>query len=129
MIQRVLAGYNVPVRARRRVWNMLNDRLHLLLVCILLSAIAILSCGDGEDNAGPTGPDVVTEPDVVEEPDAVVNTPEVPAGAGALRFDGSNDRVTVPYDPSFPTEIFTIGAWIKLTPPRSRAFGHRAGRG
>ncbi len=86
-----------------------------LIAFIGLSAIALLSCGDGADDAGPTGPDVV------EEPDAVENAPEVPGGASALRFDGSDDRVTVPYDPSFPTEIFTIGAWIKLTPPQRRA--------
>ncbi len=86
-----------------------------LVVFIGLSAIALLSCGDDADDAGPTGPDVV------EEPDAVENAPAVPGGASALRFDGSDDRVTVPYDPSFPTEIFTIGAWIKLTPPQGRA--------
>ena len=40
------------------------------------------------------------------------------AQAGAvLSFDGSDDRVTVPYDVSFPTEIFTAGAWIRLAPP------------
>ena len=86
-----------------------------LVVFIGLSAIALLSYGDGADDAGPTGPDVV------EEPDAVENAPAVPGGASALRLDGSDDRVTVPYDPSFPTEIFTIGAWIKLTPPQGRA--------
>ena len=86
-----------------------------LVVFTELSAIALLSCGDGADDAGPTGPDVV------EAPGAVENAPEVPGGASALRFDGSDDRVTVPYDPSFPTEIFTIGAWIKLTPPQRRA--------
>jgi hypothetical protein len=38
-----------------------------------------------------------------------------------LRFDGSDDRVTVPYSPTFPTEVFSFGAWIKLAPPRGRA--------
>ena len=38
-----------------------------------------------------------------------------------LQFDGTNDRVLVPYDDSFPTETFTLTAWIKLTPP-----GHRS---
>ena len=38
-----------------------------------------------------------------------------------LEFDGINDRVLVPYDDSFPTEVFTLSAWIKLTPP-----GHRS---
>jgi len=29
-----------------------------------------------------------------------------------LQFDGIDDRVMVPYSDSFPTEVFTIGAWI-----------------
>ena len=29
-----------------------------------------------------------------------------------LQFDGSDDRVMVPYSDSFPTEVFTVGAWI-----------------
>ena len=39
----------------------------------------------------------------------------------SLRFDGADDRVTVPYDASFPTEVFTVSAWIKLTIPSGRA--------
>ena len=42
---------------------------------------------------------------------------------GALQFDGTDDRVTVPYDDSFPTEVFSICAWIKVAPP-----GHRSDR-
>ncbi len=42
-------------------------------------------------------------------------------GDGALSFDGTNDRVTVPYDDSFPTEVFSTCAWIQASPP-----GHRA---
>ena len=38
-----------------------------------------------------------------------------------LQFDGTDDRVTVPYDDSFPTEVFTAGAWIKLSQPARRA--------
>ena len=40
---------------------------------------------------------------------------------GELSFDGVNDRVMVPYDSSFPTETFTIGAWIKLPTPARRS--------
>jgi len=36
---------------------------------------------------------------------------------GDLSFDGQNDRVTVPYDDSFPGGVFSIAAWIKLPPP------------
>lgn len=39
---------------------------------------------------------------------------------GALSFDGVNDRVTVPYDSSFPVETFTAGAWIKGKTPSRR---------
>ena len=38
-----------------------------------------------------------------------------------LDFDGSDDRVMVPYDPSFPTEVFTAAAWIRTSPPQGRA--------
>ena len=43
---------------------------------------------------------------------------------GALEFDGTDDRVTVPYDDSFPTEVFSICAWGKVSPP-----GHRSSLG
>lgn len=55
------------------------------------------------------------------------NAPAATAGQAAsdratvLQFDGVDDRVIVPYDASFPTEVFTAGAWIKLTQPSSRA--------
>ena len=44
----------------------------------------------------------------------------VPA-KGQLCFDGVDDRVMVPYDSSFPTETFTIMAWIKLPTPTRRS--------
>jgi hypothetical protein len=45
----------------------------------------------------------------------------LPALAGSfLDFDGSDDRVMVPYDPSFPTEVFTAAAWIRTLPPPGR---------
>ena len=46
----------------------------------------------------------------------------------ALSFDGIDDRVTVPYDDSFPTEVFTVSAWIKSVPP-SRSRGAIIARG
>jgi len=39
----------------------------------------------------------------------------------ALQFDGTDDRVTVPYADSFPTEVFTASARIKLPQPAGRA--------
>ena len=38
-----------------------------------------------------------------------------------LSFDGMDDRVTVPYDASFPTQVFSISAWIRTLPPSRRA--------
>jgi len=42
-------------------------------------------------------------------------------GATALEFDGADDRVIVPYNASFPTAVFTAGAWVKLSLPNRRA--------
>ncbi len=47
--------------------------------------------------------------------------PATSSRATVLQFDGTDDRVTVPYDASFPTEVFTASAWIKLTQPTRRA--------
>ncbi len=38
-----------------------------------------------------------------------------------LMFDGVDDRVLVPWNASFPTEVFTIAARIRLTTPGGRA--------
>ncbi len=37
-----------------------------------------------------------------------------------LSFDGLDDRVLVPWDASFPTEVFTAAAWIRLPAPPAR---------
>jgi hypothetical protein len=55
---------------------------------------------------------------------ALLMTPAVaqePCGLGhALTYDGSDDRVLVPYDNSFPTGVFTACGWIKALTPMSR---------
>jgi hypothetical protein len=54
----------------------------------------------------------------------VLPTEGEPAELGStsvLQFDGTDDRVTVPYDTTFPTEVFTASAWIKLALPAGRA--------
>ncbi len=72
----------------------------------LMLAVVLCACG-----SPPIGPDAEGEPD-----------PEVRPGlTNLLRFDGVNDRVIVPYHASFPTEVFTIAAEIKLTTPAGRA--------
>ena len=77
--------------------------------CVAASSIlatVLLACGSDL---------VVPDPDPDPEP-------EVPPGVtNLLRFDGVNDRVAVPYDASFPTEVFTIAAEIKLSAPSGRA--------
>jgi len=47
--------------------------------------------------------------------------PQASESTFVLQFDGTDDRVTVPYDASFPTEVFTASAWIKLPQPAGRA--------
>ena len=74
------------------------------------AAVTILIMNAGQD-------DTVIE--LVNRDDAIAHfnqtLDEIPAG---LAFDGVDDRVTVPYADSFPTEIFSAGAWINIiTPP------------
>jgi len=40
-----------------------------------------------------------------------------PFNSNSLCFDGIDDFVTVPYDASFPVDIFTVAAWVKCTAP------------
>ena len=86
------------------------------LVSVHLLATALLGCGGSGNDAVPTGPEVVETVPVV-----VATVAPGPGEPSVLRFDGSDDRVTVPYSPTFPTEVFSFGAWIKLAPPRGRA--------
>jgi len=39
----------------------------------------------------------------------------------ALSFDGVDDRVTIPYHASFPTEVFSAAAWINLEIPNGNS--------
>ncbi len=53
---------------------------------------------------------------------ALLAVAALPAPAGNfLDFDGANDRVMVPYDPSFPTDVFTAAAWVRTAPPQGRS--------
>ncbi len=81
---------------------------------IALVVPALLAAGCSTD------PDPVTSP----EPGDISATTTTPAttptsavadGEGfSLSFDGIDDRVLVPWDESFPTEVFTAAAWIRL---------------
>ena len=92
------------------------------LLCSQLSWIAIFGCGDSSSPVTPESVGTVEPVEPVEnDPMISGGAPAVLGGDNALRFDGVDDRVTVPYDTSFPTEVFTVAAWIKLAPPPGRA--------
>ncbi|MEM7245609.1 MAG: LamG domain-containing protein [Acidobacteriota bacterium] len=40
-----------------------------------------------------------------------------PGRAGLLELDGIDDRLTVPFSPTFPTENFTLMAWVRTALP------------
>ena len=78
-----------------------------------------------EDYADPESP-YMSHCHVLEHEDVGMMTHWVVADtvggeATALQFDGIDDRVTIPYDPSMPIESFTVSAWIKLPQPAGRA--------
>ena len=72
---------------------------------------------------GACGSEQVTDPanDDTRDDERLPPPPET-GQAFHLSFDGSNDRVLVPWHESFPTEVFTAVAWINLpAPPNGRA--------
>jgi len=78
-----------------------------------------------EDYADPESP-YMSHCHILEHEDVGMMTHWVVADtvggeATALQFDGVDDRVTIPYDPSMPIESFTVSAWIKLQQPAGRA--------
>jgi len=76
--------------------------------------VAVGACGD----AG------FTEPAIDDDETSPFEPGSPPAESGQdfhLAFDGTNDRVLIPWDASFPTEVFTVSAWVRLTPPSGRA--------
>ena len=83
----------------------LRDSLHAwtrLLIFVLIIVVMLVDNGNAQI--------IATE-----------NDTNGPGDNFSLQFDGIDDRVTVPYDVSFPTEVFTISAWIKLAQPAGRA--------
>ena len=90
---------------------------------VVLVGLAVVGCGGGGDTAGPTAPDApVPVAATPSPPSSPTPLPLDSAPSGTwLRFDGSDDRVTVPYSPTFPTEVFSTAAWVRLSPPAGRA--------
>ena len=85
-----------------------------LIVPVLLAA----ACTDPEPVTSPepgnTSTSTTTTP-------ATTSTPAPTAGQDfSLSFDGIDDRVLVPWDESFPTDVFTAAAWIRLPEPPAR---------
>ena len=66
----------------------------------VILAVVLLGCGA-----------TLISPDPEDQPDPEVS----PSLTNFLRFDGLDHRVTMPYDASFQTDVFTIAAEIKLT--------------
>ena len=86
-------------------------------VCQVPLLVALCLVGCGGDSPNPTAPDAPdTSPPIVP-----TTAPPIAGNASVLNFDGANDRVTVPYSASFPTEVFTIVARVRLSPPGGRA--------
>ncbi len=92
-------------------------RLWIILVSVLLAA----ACStESEPVTAPEPADTSTSSTTTPAP-ATVSTPAVTAGEDfALSFDGIDDRVLVPWDQSFPTDVFTAAAWIRLSDPPAR---------
>ena len=81
----------------------------------LLMLGAVGACGGPPGATDPVIDDVVTSP---------FDPGDAPPESGQdshLVFDGLDDRVLIPWDLSFPTEVFTAVAWIRLSPPGGRA--------
>ena len=75
----------------------------------LLILAALVGCG------GPPGvTDPATDPVVDDDGSSPFDPGDPPPESGQdfyLQFDGADDRILVPWDASFPTEVFTAVAW------------------
>ena len=112
-----------PMPTARRAWW----RARLLDSLVVVVAVGLAACGtDGEapgdtPSAAPTEVLTGAPTDVSSPVDDSTPVPTAVADSH-LSFDGVDDRVLVPWDESFPTEVFTAGAWIRLpAPPGQRA--------
>ena len=73
---------------------------------------------------GACGGQGATDPALDDEPASSFDPGDPPPESGEdfhLMFDGMDDRVLIPWDASFPTDVFTIAAWLRLTAPGRRA--------
>ena len=92
------------------------QRVRRCVAALMLGAAG--ACGGG----GATGPPPQVVGDDPTTPPFEPGDPPPESGEDFhLMFDGVDDRVLVPWDASFPTEVFTAAAWIRLTTPSRRA--------
>ena len=108
---------------RRREGAAVLPKRKILLVSSHLLLLALIGCGGDSGNAAPTGPG-----SVAVTPVSVDNVSTAPDRPSVLSFDGSDDRVTVPYSPCSDRGVHTRS----LDPARtagSPGSHHRAGRG
>ncbi len=107
--------------ARSRIRLMLTGLLGSLVVVVSLGSAA---CGtdEGAPNETPGTPDTEAPTEASSPAEDGTLVPTATAAGSHLSFDGLDDRVLVPWDASFPTEVFTVAAWIRLPePPGQRA--------
>ena len=83
--------------------------------------VAVLMFGAVGACGGPTTTDPMIDDEVTTPPFDPGDPPPESGDDFHLMFDGADDRVLVPWDASFPTEVFTAAAWIRLTTPNRRA--------
>ena len=112
-------------RARRAWW-----RTRLRVCLVVMVAVGLAACGTDEGAPGDTSSVEASATDAAGDAASRASSPvdggELPPPETGddfhLSFDGLDDRVLVPWDASFPTEVFTASAWIRLTdPPNGRA--------
>jgi hypothetical protein len=95
-------------------------RASLLGSLVALVAVGLAACGTDESAPSHTPSAAPTE--ATSPVDDGTPVPTATAADSHLSFDGLDDRVLVPWDASFPTEVFTVAAWIRLpAPPGQRA--------
>ncbi|MCH7616448.1 MAG: LamG domain-containing protein [Chloroflexi bacterium] len=107
----------------RRIRLLLSIPLGSLVVAVGLAACSTDEAApDDTPSTGPTEAPTETPAQASSPVDDGTPVPAATAADSHLTFDGLDDRVLVPWDASFPTEVFTVSAWIRLPqPPGQRA--------
>ena len=85
------------------------QRVRVWAVALMLGAIG--ACG------GQSATDPIIDDETTTPPFDPGDPPPESGEAFHLMFDGVDDRILIPWDASFPTEVFTVAARIRLMPP------------